>query len=141
MKVETDIRAIITSGHNNQPRTNIQGQYRNHHVIISYSVTIILIKPALSNHLSYVILFQCSLGRSHSAVFTVCYDNVFLHPIFYQLIYHNISFSKETIYIKQIKSKTDLVLHITTLLSKKKHQQRPKEHSTIDTCIPLYIRS
>jgi hypothetical protein len=32
------------------------------------------------------------------------------------------------------------VLHITTLLSKKKHQQRPKEHSTIDTCIPLYIR-
>ena len=69
--------------------------------------------------MSYVILFRCSLGRSHSAVFTVCYDDIFLHPIFYQLIYHNISFSKETIYIKQIKSKTDLVLHITTLLSKK----------------------
>jgi hypothetical protein len=33
-------------------------------------VHFILIKPALSDHLSYVTLFQCSLGRSHKTGLT-----------------------------------------------------------------------
>ena len=35
------------------------------------SVHFILIKPVFSDHLSYVTLFQCSLGRSHKTRLTV----------------------------------------------------------------------
>jgi hypothetical protein len=32
------------------------------------------IKPVLSDHLSYVTIFHCSLGRSHKTVLTVYHD-------------------------------------------------------------------
>jgi hypothetical protein len=34
-------------------------------------VHLILIKPVVSNHLSYVTIFQCTLGRSHKTGLTV----------------------------------------------------------------------
>ena len=43
--------------------------------LLSYIPNCILIKPVLSNHLSYVTLFQYSLGRSHQTGLTVIGDN------------------------------------------------------------------
>ena len=40
------------------------------------SVHFILIKPVLSNHLSYLTLFLCSLGRSHKTGLTVLQYNL-----------------------------------------------------------------
>ena len=42
-----------------------------HSLLFHFTVYFILITPALSNHFSYVTIFQCCLGRSHKTRLTV----------------------------------------------------------------------
>jgi len=39
-------------------------------------VQFMLLKPVFSNHLSYVTIFQFSLGRSHKTGLTICVNTI-----------------------------------------------------------------
>jgi hypothetical protein len=42
------------------------------YILFPFTVHFISIKPVLSNHLSYVTIFHCSLGRSHKTGLRTC---------------------------------------------------------------------
>jgi hypothetical protein len=61
---------------NFKTKSNSQTCFNLYYVILilfPFTVHIISIKPVLSNHLSYVTIFHCSLGRSHKTDLTVYY--------------------------------------------------------------------